>query len=64
MSVFRWDRALLFQLSATQREPASQPAAALCVPMNYTWPPLRQLTAGSSGTYQQQLQPGGPFVPA
>lgn len=53
---------LFFQLSATQRKPASH--AALSVPMNYTWAPLRHLTAGSSGTYQQQLQPGRPCVPA
>lgn len=50
------------QLSATHSRPASY--APLHVPMNYTWAPLRHLTAGFSGTYQQQLQPGCPFVTA
>lgn len=51
-----------FQLSATQKD--RQLALKLCVPMNYTWFPLRHLTAGSFGTFQQPLQPGCPRVPA
>lgn len=34
----------------------SQPV--ICGPMNYTWAPLRRLTAGSSGTSEQRLRLG------
>ena len=40
---------LPMQLSSTWSEPAS--FAALCAAMNYTWSPLRHLTAVSSGAY-------------
>lgn len=50
-----------------ESQPGSQPASntGVCAYEFYcTWAPLRHLTAGSSGTYQQQLQSGWPLVPA